>query len=101
MFSETPVSDVSPLAGMKLTELSFTPKNITHGIDVVRNMKTIERLGTRCVGGILPRRVLEEIRRWRVRKADVETTRLPDAPLRSMGQGRAGHACREAGGSGQ
>ena len=47
VFSETPVSDVSPLEGMKLTELAFTPKNITNGIDVVRNMKTIERLGTR------------------------------------------------------
>jgi Leucine-rich repeat (LRR) protein len=47
VFSETPVSDVSPLAGMKLNQLAFTPKNITHGIDVVRNMKTIEGLGTR------------------------------------------------------
>ncbi len=45
--SETPVSDLSPLEGMmKLTHLTFTPKNITHGIDVIRNMKTIERIGT-------------------------------------------------------
>ena len=46
-FSDTPVSDLSPLQGMQLTQLTFTPKNITHGIDVVRNIKTIERLGTR------------------------------------------------------
>ncbi len=45
-FSETPVSNLSPLAGMQLTHLIFTPKNITQGIDVVRNMKTIERFGT-------------------------------------------------------
>ncbi len=46
-FSETPVTDVTPLKGMKLTQLQLTPKNITKGLDVVRNMKTIERLGTR------------------------------------------------------
>jgi hypothetical protein len=47
VFSETPVSDVSPLEGMKLIHLVFTPKNITKGMDVIRNMKTIESLGTR------------------------------------------------------
>ena len=49
-FSETPVSDVTPLEGMKLTQLHFTPKNITKGIDIVRNMKSIERFGTRGWG---------------------------------------------------
>ncbi len=53
-FSETPVSDLSPLKGMKLTHLMFTPKNITNGIDVVRNMKTIERFGTHAWGQISP-----------------------------------------------
>ena len=45
-FSETRVSDLSPLAGLQITHLIFTPKNITQGIDVIRNMKTIERFGT-------------------------------------------------------
>ena len=47
VFSETPVSDVSPLEGMKLIQLAFTPKNITKGMDVIRNIKSIESLGTR------------------------------------------------------
>jgi hypothetical protein len=48
--SETPVSDVSPLEGMKLTQLFFKPKNITKGIDVLRNVKSIEQFGTQWWG---------------------------------------------------
>ncbi len=39
------VSDLSPLQGMSLTELLFTPGNITQGIDVIRDMKTIKNIG--------------------------------------------------------
>jgi hypothetical protein len=41
---ETQVSDLSPLEGMNLTELCFTPKNVTKGIDVIRRMKTLKTI---------------------------------------------------------
>jgi Leucine-rich repeat (LRR) protein len=37
----TNVSDLAPLHGMPLTSLAFTPAKITHGIEVVRNMKSV------------------------------------------------------------
>jgi len=42
----TPVQDLTPLAGMKLRQLIFTPKNITRGLEVVRQMKSLEDIGT-------------------------------------------------------
>jgi hypothetical protein len=45
--ADTPVSDLSPLAGMKLKEFVFTPKNITKGIEIVRGMKSIREIGPR------------------------------------------------------
>ena len=41
----TPVSDLSPLAGMSLKEITFTPKNMTEGIDVIRQMESLEKIG--------------------------------------------------------
>jgi hypothetical protein len=38
----TKVTDLTPLEGMKLQEFTFSPANITKGIDIVRNMKTIK-----------------------------------------------------------
>jgi hypothetical protein len=43
--NDTPVSDLSPLHGMSLTALSFTPKNITKGVDIIRSMKTLKTMG--------------------------------------------------------
>jgi len=43
--SSTLVSDLSPLAGMNLNMVWFTPKNITKGIDVIRQMKSVQALG--------------------------------------------------------
>jgi serine/threonine protein kinase/Leucine-rich repeat (LRR) protein len=42
----THVSDVSPLKGMNLTAINLTPKNVTKGIDVVRQMKSLRKIGT-------------------------------------------------------
>jgi hypothetical protein len=39
------VSDVTPLAGMPLKSLRFTPANITRGIEVLRAMTTLQDLG--------------------------------------------------------
>ncbi len=41
----TPVSDLSPLIGMNLAELCVTPRNITKGIDVIRQMKSLSTIG--------------------------------------------------------
>ena len=40
----TQVSDLSPLEGMNLTTITFTPKNITKGIDAIRNMKSLKSI---------------------------------------------------------
>ncbi len=38
------VTDLTPLKGMKLRKFSFTPKNITSGIKIIRGMKTIDEI---------------------------------------------------------
>jgi len=38
----TKVTDLTPLEGMKLQDFRFSPGNITKGINIVRNMKTIQ-----------------------------------------------------------
>jgi hypothetical protein len=45
----TLVADLSPLKGMNLTEVAITPKNITKGMDVIRQMKSLKTIvsGTR------------------------------------------------------
>jgi len=39
---ETKVADLTPLKGMALVSFEFTPSNITKGIEIVREMKTIQ-----------------------------------------------------------
>ncbi len=41
---ETPVSDLSPLQGMSLADVTFTPRNITQGMDVFRRAKSLQRI---------------------------------------------------------
>jgi Leucine-rich repeat (LRR) protein len=43
--NDTQVSDLSPLKGMNLTMVLFTPKNITEGLDVIRQMKSLTNIG--------------------------------------------------------
>ncbi len=42
---DTQVFDLSPLTGMNLTLVSLTPKNITKGLDVIRQMKSLKTIG--------------------------------------------------------
>ena len=42
---DTKVTDVTPLAGSPIEKLIFNPKNITKGLEVIRNMKTIKEIG--------------------------------------------------------
>ncbi len=44
--ARTKVTDLRPLAGLELTRLIFTPEKIEHGLDVVRNMPTLQQLDT-------------------------------------------------------
>ena len=42
--SRVKTGHLTPLAGMTLQSINFTPKNITKGIEIVRGMKTVEHL---------------------------------------------------------
>ncbi len=42
----TQVSDLSPLEGMALTEIALTPTNITKGLNLIRQMKSLKTIGT-------------------------------------------------------
>ncbi len=46
-FNGTAVSDASPLRGMNLTSIAFTPTNITTGLDAIRQMKSLKTIGLR------------------------------------------------------
>ena len=41
----TSVSDLSPLKGMELKDIRLTPKNITQGLDILRDMKSLKTIG--------------------------------------------------------
>jgi len=56
----TEVTDLTPLAGMQLKTLSFTPKNITRGIDVLRNMTSLIEIGTSASYLLRPKDFWEE-----------------------------------------
>jgi internalin A len=43
---ETPVTDLTPLRGLALTRLIFTPSRIQKGLEIVREMESLEELGT-------------------------------------------------------
>lgn len=43
--NETPISDLSPLKTIKLKKIAITPKNISKGMDVLRQMKSIQIIG--------------------------------------------------------
>ena len=42
----TQVSDLTPLQGMNLTLIRLTPKNITKGIEIIRQMKSLRTIST-------------------------------------------------------
>jgi hypothetical protein len=41
----SPVTDLSPLKGMQLEDIRLTPKNITRGLDILRDMKSLKTIG--------------------------------------------------------
>jgi hypothetical protein len=42
----TGVADLRPLQGMPLEHIRLTPRNITQGLDVLRDMKGLKTIGT-------------------------------------------------------
>jgi serine/threonine protein kinase len=46
--NETQVSDLSPLEGMHLLRVWLTPRNITQGMNVIRQMKSVRMIGVRA-----------------------------------------------------
>jgi hypothetical protein len=42
---ETEITDLTPIQGMPLEDIRLTPKNITKGIDTLREMKSINTIG--------------------------------------------------------
>lgn len=47
LLTDTGVSDLSPVRDLKLTSITFTPGNITKGIDLLRQMDSINTIGIR------------------------------------------------------
>jgi hypothetical protein len=43
----TAITDLTPLRGMPLEEIRLTPKNITRGLDILRDMKSLKTIGIR------------------------------------------------------
>jgi len=41
----TGITDLTPLQGMPLVEICLTPKNITRGLDILRDMKSLGTIG--------------------------------------------------------
>jgi Leucine-rich repeat (LRR) protein len=42
---DTGITDLTPLQGMPLEEIRLTPKNITKGLDILRDMKSLKTIG--------------------------------------------------------
>jgi hypothetical protein len=41
----TGITDLTPLQGMPLEEIHLTPKNITQGLNILRDMKGLKTIG--------------------------------------------------------
>jgi hypothetical protein len=41
----TGITDLTPLKGMPLEEIRLTPKNITRGLDILRDVKSLKTIG--------------------------------------------------------
>jgi hypothetical protein len=43
----TAITDLTPLQGMSLEYVCLTPKNITRGLEILRDMKSLKTIGIR------------------------------------------------------
>jgi hypothetical protein len=47
---DTDITDLTPLQGMPLNDIRLTPKNITRGLGILRDMKSLKTIGIDCNG---------------------------------------------------
>ncbi|UCH37222.1 MAG: hypothetical protein JSV76_05940, partial [Candidatus Bathyarchaeota archaeon] len=52
--AETPVTDLTPIKDLKLARLIYTPKNITKGGQIPKQMKSLRELGTNFQNRMTP-----------------------------------------------
>jgi hypothetical protein len=45
LIAHTRITDLTPLQGMLLEDIRLTPKNITKGLDILRDMKSLKTIG--------------------------------------------------------
>ena len=50
----TGVTDLTPLQGMELEDIRLTPKNITQGLDILRDMESLKTIGISYTGLVWP-----------------------------------------------
>jgi hypothetical protein len=43
--SDTGITDLTPLQGMPLEDVRLTPKNIARGLEILRDMKSLNTIG--------------------------------------------------------
>jgi len=58
----TSIEDVSALEGMPLEDVRFNPNRVTTGLDFLRGMKTLVRIGTEVRKSMPPLRILAALR---------------------------------------
>jgi len=51
LIDNTGITDLTPLQGMPLEDIRLTPKNITKGLDILRDMKSLKTIGLRWQRG--------------------------------------------------
>ena len=44
--ADSAITDLAPLEGLSLERLIFTPQDIKRGIDIIKNMASLSRIGT-------------------------------------------------------
>ena len=45
IINATSITDLTPLKGMSLENIRLTPKNINRGLDILRDMKSLKKIG--------------------------------------------------------
>ena len=82
---------------MNLTGLSFTPKNITKGLDIIRQMKSLKVIGIGDAKSFSPAEFWKKYDAGEFGKPDAPEPSSPTStPPSSNGSKNASPACREA-----
>ena len=85
VINNTGITDLTPLQGMPLEEIRLTPKNITRGLDILRDMKSLKTIGIDwepilAGGGILGALRQGGVQAWRSFVGSERRRPLPRSP---------------------